>query len=145
MKVELKIDRNILESKIIIEANSETEEIKELYNKLINDYKKLICYSEDERYFVDYSKIESIYSLEGKVFARDTEGKEYQMRSRIYELQDILPQSSFLRISNSEIVNFDNVEKINLKISGTILLIFKSGRNAYSSRRYIKKIKEFLK
>lgn len=145
MDVELKIDKDILENKIIIEANSETEEIIELYNKLLNDYKKLVCYSEDEKYFIEYNKIETIYSLDGKVYVKDTNGNEYQLRSRIYELQNTLPNNSFLRISNSEIVNFDNVERINLKISGTVLLVFKSGRSAYSSRRYIKKIKEFLK
>ena len=79
------------------------------------------------------------------MYVKDTDGNEYQLRSRIYELQNTLPNNSFLRISNSEIVNFDNVERINLKISGTVLLVFKSGRSAYSSRRYIKKIKEFLK
>ena len=104
-----------------------------------------MLYRNTERYFVEYGNIESIYSQDGKVLIKTKDGKEYQSRSRIYELENALPQESFLRISNSEIVNFDNVDRLNLKMSGTILIIFKSGNESYSSRRYIKKIKEFLK
>ena len=144
MKVELKIDNQIKENKVTIEAAEENEEVTKLYNKILNSFQKLECYGEDERYYIEYGNIESIYSLNGKIIVRTTDGNEYQTRSRIYELENMLPKESFLRISNSEIVNFDNVEKLNLKISGTILIIFKSGNNAYSSRRYIKKIKDFL-
>lgn len=145
MRIELKIDKNLEEDKVTIEAKEKTEEIENLYNKILNNYQKLECYIETERYFVEYGNIESIYSQDGKVLIKTKDGKEYQSRSRIYELENALPQESFLRISNSEIVNFDNVDRLNLKMSGTILIIFKSGNESYSSRRYIKKIKEFLK
>lgn len=36
------------------------------------------------------------------------------------------------------------VKKINLKFSGTIVLHFKNDNKTYVSRRYLKKIKEYL-
>ncbi len=145
MKVELLIDNQLNEDRVLIEAKEKTEDIEKLYGRLLNNFQKIECYGEDERFYVEYSDIESIYSQAGRVIIRTIQGNKYQLRSRIYELEKMLPRESFLRISNSEIINFNNVEKINLKLSGTILIIFKSGMNAYSSRRYIKKIKEFLK
>ena len=56
----------------------------------------------------------------------------------------MISKEKFLRISNSEIINFDKVKKINTKLLGTICINFKSGYQTYASRRYIKKIKEFL-
>ena len=56
----------------------------------------------------------------------------------------ILDKKAFIRISNSEIINFNKVKNIDFKIIGTIILNFKSGNKAYASRRYIPKIKEFL-
>ena len=68
-----------------------------------------------------------------------------EVRKRIYELEEILPKRNFLRISNSEIINFDKVKNIELKIYGSLVINFYSGKVTYASRRYIKKIKEFLK
>ena len=56
----------------------------------------------------------------------------------------MLNKKSFIRISNSEIINFDKVENIDFKILGTLIINFKSGNKAYASRRYIPKLKEFL-
>ena len=56
----------------------------------------------------------------------------------------LLDKKMFVRISNSEIVNFNKVENIDFKIVGTLILNFKSGNKAYASRIYIPKIKEFL-
>ena len=60
------------------------------------------------------------------------------------ELEEILPKKNFFRISNSEIINFDKVKKIDFKIYGNFVIHFYSGKTSYASRRYIKKIKEFL-
>lgn len=97
-----------------------------LLSIILNNFQKIECYGEDEKYFIEYGDIESIYSQSGRVIIRTIQGNEYQLRSRIYELEKMLPEESFLRISNSEIINFDNVEKINLKLSGTILILFTS-------------------
>ena len=51
MRVELKIDKNLEEDKVTIEAKEKTEEIENLYNKILNNYQKLECYIETERYF----------------------------------------------------------------------------------------------
>ena len=49
-----------------------------------------------------------------------------------------------MRISHSEIINFNKIENIDFKTMGTLVINFKSGNKTYASRRYIPKIKGFL-
>ena len=54
-----------------------------------------------------------IYAEEGKVFAK-TEYDLYQLRLRLYELEERLDDTLFVRISNSEIVNLKKVKNLDL-------------------------------
>ena len=94
-------------------------------------------------YILNQNEIETIYSESGKIHVR-CNNEIYNIKNRLYELESLLDKKIFVRISNSEIVNFNKVENIDFKIIGTLILNFKSGNKAYASRRYIPKIKEFL-
>ena len=50
----------------------------------------------------------------------------------------------FLRISNSEIVNSAAILRLDISLTGTIGVELRGGIRTYASRRYVKKIKEFL-
>ena len=65
------------------------------------------------------------------------------VKNNFYELENVLSEK-FVRISNSEIVNFSKVQSLDFKIIGTIVLKFYTDRYTYVSRRYVKKIKEYL-
>ena len=67
------------------------------------------------------------------------------IKRKLYELEENFKNTSFVRISNSEIVNFNKVKSLDVQGSLSIMLNFKSGEYTYVSRRYIKKIKDFLK
>ena len=66
------------------------------------------------------------------------------LKARLYELEERLAKKNFIRISNSEIVNFSKIKNFDLSLAGTITIIFKDGSKTYVSRRYVKKIKQFL-
>ena len=144
MKVELKIDPECEETKVIIYAKTINEEISKIVDNLQNkNSNTLNAFKDEEIYILNQDDIQSIYAEDGKIFAR-TEKNQYLLKKRLYELEEILDVKKFVRISNSEIVNIKKVEKINFKLTGTIVLYFKNGNITYVSRRYIKKIKEFL-
>lgn len=109
----------------------------------IKKHKQSNGFKDDEMYLLNQDNIETIYTEDGKVFARVNESI-YLIRKRLYELEEILNPDKFVRISNSEIVNMRKVKKINLKLTGTIILYFATNNKAYVSRRYLKKIKEYL-
>ena len=80
---------------------------------------------------------------EGKVFAK-TEYDLYQLRLRLYELEERLDDALFVRISNSEIVNLKKVKNLDLSFVGTICMELSNGDVSYVSRRYVSKIKRLL-
>ena len=144
MKVEVNVDKNCEETKIVIHTKSiEDKIIKLIENLQIKETEQINGFKDDEMYLLNQDNIESFYTENGKVFARINENK-YLIKKRLYELEEILNPDKFLRISNSEIVNMRKVKKINLKLTGTIILYFDTNNKAYVSRRYLKKIKEYL-
>ena len=147
MKVELKIDKNINETKVVIYSNEINEEIKSLMSKLENynyNFENLIGTKDDITYILEQENIESFFTEGGKVYARIGNAK-FNIKRKLYELEENFKNTSFVRISNSEIVNFNKVKSLDVQGSLSIMLNFKSGEYTYVSRRYIKKIKDFLK
>ncbi|OKZ57242.1 MAG: hypothetical protein BHV99_02570 [Clostridium sp. 26_21] len=144
MKIEFDINEKYQEDKIIICTNKITDELQEFVNKLNNEKNnKIYGYKNDKIFILEENKIETIYSENKKVFIRYENGNIYETKKRIYELENNLP-NKFVRISNSEIVNFDKVQNLDFKIVGTIILNFYTDRYTYVSRRYVKKIREYL-
>lgn len=144
MKVEFDVDKKYQDTKIIICTNKITKEVQELVEKLdITSITKIYGYKNDKIFILEENNIETIYSENKKVFIRYERGDVFESKKRIYELENYLP-NRFVRISNSEIVNFDKVENLDFKIVGTIILNFYTKRHTYVSRRYVKKIREYL-
>lgn len=144
MEVEINIDPNYYPPKICIYSNELSDELSatvEILKKnssfFINGFKG------NELYLLKLEEIETFYTENKRVYAKRNE-VSYEIRERLYELEKLLDQKNFVRISNSEIVNFKKVEKLDFKLTGTIILYFISGNITYVSRRYIKKIKEYL-
>ena len=52
--------------------------------------------------------------------------------------------TDFIRISNTDIVNFFKVTKLDMSLTGVIKVNFINGKNAIVSRRYMSKIKKDL-
>ena len=73
-----------------------------------------------------------------------TENGEYVLRQRLYELEECLDGSCFVRISNAEIINLKKVRGFDLSITGTIRVTLTDGSATYVSRRYVGKIKQVL-
>lgn len=145
MRVEVKLDPNYTETKIEIYTDEITEEITNLVKQLeFKSDNKVIAWKEAKIYILELKQIETIYSNQGKVYIREN-NNEYISKSKLYELEEQIKEPSFIRISNSEIINFNKVESLDSSITGTIKINFKSGYITYASRRNIKKIKEYLK
>ena len=92
---------------------------------------------------IDTKKVLRFYSSSQKVYAQTPENT-LAVRLRLYELEERLDSTLFVRISNSEIVNLQAIQKIDLSFSGTICITLSGGITTYVSRRYVSKIKKVL-
>ncbi len=145
MKVEIKVDKNLKETKIKIHTNEINDEISNLIKQLqLHTEDKITVWKKEKLYILEINEIESIYSNQGKVYVR-ANNDEYISKSKLYEIEEQINLPHFIRISNSEIINFNKVESLDLSITGTIEIKFQTGYSTYASRRNIKKIKEYLK
>ena len=144
MQVEIKIDSTVREPKVIVLTDRMTDEVNEIVRKISETEPAMLAgFREDMVTVLDPEEIYRIYAANGKVFA--VTGKaEYTLRMRLYEVEERFRRSSFVRISNSEIINLKTVRSFDLSLAGTIRVALKNGETAYVSRRYVGKIKEAL-
>ena len=87
--------------------------------------------------------IECITVLEGKTFAVDCTGSRYRLRSRLCELEPVLPRN-FARINKSAIANLQGIEKLTAAFNGAVDAVFRCGWRDYVSRRCLTEIKRSL-
>ena len=64
---------------------------------------------------------------------------------KLYELEEALDKNDFIKISNSCIVNINQVECFDISILGTIVVKLKDNTKENVSKRNIKKVKQMLK
>lgn len=144
MQIEIKIEENCIDPKIIIVTGTMTDEIDKIIKMLSNEQPQLIAgFKDDVVEVLEPSDIYRIFSESGKVLAETNHG-EYTLRLRLYEMEQRLDSHSFMRISNSDIINLKKVQKFDLSFAGTICVTLSNGTVTYVSRRFVAKIKQLL-
>lgn len=145
MKVKLAISPSILEDLVTIEARETSEQITHLVSYIQNLDKRqssLTVKKGEEIHLLDYDQIVRLY-LEDKVLQVETENDAFVSSLRLYQVKDLLPVN-FLQISQSEIIHIRQLDHLKLTANGLVKLTMKNGSITYSSRRYLKVIKERL-
>lgn len=144
MKIEIKINSSCKEPKITIETEKMTKEVNLIIKKLSEEEPHVLAgFQGDLLEIIEQTEIIRIYAAGGKNYAV-TEKGEYILRVRLYELEERLDRTKFVRISNSEIVNLKKVKEFDLSFTGTICVTLSNGTVTYVSRRYVPKIKQAL-
>ena len=100
-------------------------------------------FREDVVEVLEPSEIYRVFAESGKVFAETNHG-EYALRLRLYEAEQRLDSKTFVRISNSDIINLRKVKSFDLSFVGTICITLSNGTVTYVSRRSVAKIKQLL-
>ena len=97
-----------------------TDEINDIMKKLAGDQTQMIAgFQDDQVTILEPNQIYRFFASNGKVYA-ETELRKYVIRLRLYEVEQRLAGNSFVRISNSEIINLKKVRGFDLSFTGTI-------------------------
>ena len=144
MKVQLYIDEKFSEEKVIIEAPALSDAIQRLlkFAQQLDKNKVIRAKKEEEIYLLDTAEIQRVYIENRQVWAETATGN-YLLGLPLYQVLELLP-TDFLQISQSEIINTKQIDHLKLTGSGLIQITLKNGQITYSSRRYLKAIKEKL-
>lgn len=144
MKVDINIDGDYREPLAVIHTAEITEEVSAAVRKLSESPTAFLTGFLDGR--AELLEPDDIYRLyaEGQKVVAVTDRGVFQVRLRLYQLEEKLSGMKFARISNAEIINLKKTEKFDLSIAGTIHVKLKNGDSTYVSRRYVAKIKDIL-
>ena len=144
MEVEIRIDPELKQPKLVIHAPQETPQLRQLAGQLAAlSLGPVQVWEEERSYLLQQGEFLRFYT-QGKGVCAQTRDKNFTVRLRLYELEEQLDPLRFVRISNSEIINLETVTAVDLSLTGTICMTLDGRFTSYVSRRYVKKIKEVL-
>ncbi len=138
--------------KLFIDKSCQEEVIASVHERtpLINEIERLVLqdsisdqlpgYKDDEIIMLEISEIECFAVENDRTFAIYQNGERYQIRKRLFELENILP-SDFERISKSAIANWKKISRFKVQLSGAVDAVFKSGYVECISRRCFSDLK----
>lgn len=148
IKVRTNISSEYQDIDIIINAPKKNEEVLMLENLLLSKSQKtinqIIAIQNNDIFIVNISDIIVFFSEEKNNYCKTKDGI-FKIKEKLYYLEEILPSKDFIRISNSAIININQVKCFNTSIIGRIIVRFKDGSEESVSRRKTSEIMKFLK
>ena len=145
MKFKLNIDKNAEES---IEATFKSRcTLSDKLEAIVSEYNgsdRITAYDNENIISLRVPDIEYITVIDSKTYAFDIKGRQFLLKQRLYEAEEMLP-SGFFRINKSSVANRAHVERYSAAFSGGVDVVFKSGNKEYVSRRCFAQIKKELK
>lgn len=145
MKVTLDIDNDYEETKVTIHCREIDDSIKEMLDFLKGKKKEFIVGRDGEmQHILKPDEIHYFHTENEGVVAVHSEGT-FILKEKLYELEEMLPATKFIRISKSVIANLYELSRFEASFNGTLCVHFKSGAKEYVSRTYVNGIKDALK
>ena len=105
--------------------------------------KKLYAKKDNEMFLINSSDVLYFDSVDNRTFLY-TNDDVMEIKQKLYELEDILSDKDFVRISKSQIVNINQIRSLKPELNRTILVTLFNGERLYISRKYVKIIRNML-
>ena len=132
------------EELVLIRCREITEEVREIETFVKSRQGSISGASDAKRYEIAVTDVCYIESVDGKTFLY-TKDRVYETAHRIYELEELLKNKHFLRISKPMLVNLLKIRSIQPAMGGRFAAELVSGEKVIISRNYVKALKSALK
>ena len=142
MKLEFRRDPQARETRVCIIARERSAEVQEIIRRLSLP-QTITAYGDRGETPLNMDEIIRIYTQQRRVLV-DSDRGTFSLRSRMYEMEELLDPREFVRISNSEIVSRRRILHLDFSLAGTIRLKLKGGGESYVSRRYVRRIRKLF-
>lgn len=147
IKVRTEISDKYEDTEVIIYSKKITDKVQaivELTQNLSTYQKKIIGSKGNDNFIINVEEILSFYSETKSNYCKTKTGI-FKIKQPLYELEKKLDPTNFVRISNSSIININQVDCFNTGIVGTVMVKLKDGSVDYVSRRRISQVIKILK
>ena len=144
--MQLKVSRiPISEPELLeIRCHKISDEVNEIISFVKSRQGVLSGIIDGEIYEVAVPDVYYIESVDDRAFIY-TADKNYEVNLRIYEMEEMLAKSSFIRIQKGMLLNLMKVKSIKPGLSGRYVALLKNNEEVIISRKYVPGIKEKLK
>ena len=141
MKFNLVINKHA-EEEITAVVHERSEMIDEIEHLVIHEgnLEELYGYDKEVIRVLKINEIESIFVQDSRTYVSYSDGKQYSIKIRLYEIEEKLAEY-FIRINKSAIANRKKIVQFNVQFSGAVDAVFKSGYQDYVSRRCFAELK----
>lgn len=130
--------------KLEIRCHEITEQVKEIVTFVKSRQGQLSGVIEGKQYEISVTDVYYVEAVDNAVFIYGRE-KVYEARQKLYELERILREKYFLRVSKSLILNLMKIKSIKPALNGRYSAILQSGEEIIISRKYVPDLKKALK
>ena len=121
-----------------------TEEIQEIISFIKSRQGQLNAVRDGKRFEVPVVDLFYAESVDERLFLY-TAADSYEIRMKLYELEDLLKNKNFFRVSRSMIVNLMKITSVRPALNGRFSAILKNGEEIIISRKYVPALKQVLK
>ena len=121
-----------------------TDEVREIVSFVKSRQGQISAMQDGKRFEVPVADLFYAESVDNRVFLY-TAAESYETRLKLYELEDMLKEKTFLRISKSMIVNLMKITCVRPALNGRFSAILKNGEEILISRKYVPALKRVLK
>ena len=117
--------------------------VKEIVNFIKSRQGSIDVKNGEMKYNIPIVDIFYVESVDDRTFIY-LSGDCYETSHKLYELEEILNERRFIRISKSVIVNLLKIECVKPALNGRYLCHLKNGEDVIISRKYVHEVKEKL-
>lgn len=129
---------------ITINCHSIHQEVKEIISFIESLQGSIVGKLDERSYDVNICDILYIESIDGKSFMY-TQKEVYQIKEKLYEIEELLEEKSFLRISKSSVVNLMKIKGIKPALNGRFIALLSNGEEIIISRKYVSEFKKKIR
>lgn len=129
------------EEKVVIYAKEKNSLVLEIEKLVASTGVSLTGTYEDTSVLINPSEVSCFIAESGKIYALINE-KKYQLKERLYQLEDMPFNEFFVKLNQSCFANIKKIKEFKTSIGGAIKVVFQNGYVDYISRRELKNVKE---
>ena len=144
--MELKLKRIPIEEPEVLEirCHKVTDDVQEIISFVKSRQGRLSAQKDGQSIEIPVIDIFYAESVDNRVFIY-TSKESYEIRLKLYELEEMLKTKSFLRVQKSMLINLMKIKSIKPALSGRDTALLKNGEEIVISRKYVADLKTALK
>ena len=127
-----------------IHCHKISDEVREIIAFVKSRQGQLTGTADERQYEIAVSDVFYIESVNNRNFIY-TKDKVYETRQKLYELEDMLIEKHFLRVSKSTLLNLMKVSSIKPALNSRFTAVLFSGEQIVITRKYVPELKKALK